>query len=191
VEKDLRARYLGIEPMHYEVVSCPQCLYSAPVYLFPTVSKRMSAAVMRELQPHRADVELKAGGERDTFTVFAGYYLAVKSAPLCFDEHQTVTAKLWKSLAAIYKDCGDDEMYLYASEKALADYMEAYSRLKLTEEQLQQICYAIGDLNERLGRLEEARQFFFMAKSARGGTNAMRIKADNRLEEVKELLKTR
>jgi hypothetical protein len=188
-EKDLRVRYKDIEPMYYDIISCPACLYSAPAHLFSNAPRKFYEKINQELSGYKSELAIKTGEARDTFTVFAGYYLAFICLPICFDSYQTITAELWKKLAAIYKDCGDTEMYLYASQNALREYDYVYRHFNLSAGRLQQACYILGDLYERANDYPNAREYFFMAKSNRDGTNVMKIEADKRLEEIKQRIK--
>lgn len=188
-DKDLRVHYAGIEPMYYDVVSCQKCLYSAPADLFPTASQKFGERINKELNQFLPQVEIKDGTDRDTFTVFAGYYLAIRCVPVCFDDYQLPLAGLWQKLSRIYKDCADEDMYVMASQNALKYYEHVYQNFPISEKQSQQICYIIGDLYERLKNYEKARNFYFLAKSNRDGTPAMKLQADRRLEEIKELMK--
>jgi hypothetical protein len=130
---------------------------------------------------------IRTGTERDTFTVFAGYYLAILCAPVAFDDHQLITANLWLRISRLYKDCEEETLRLYAVKKALEDYEYAYQNLKISEKQSQQLCYIMGDLQYQLGDLDEARNYFFVAKSNREGSALMKRQADMRLEEIREL----
>lgn len=188
-DKDLRVHYAGVEPMYYDVISCPNCLYSAPSDKFPQASPKAAENINREMNKFLGDVEIKTGMERDTFTVFAGYYLALRSVPICFDEYQLITAALWQKLSRMYKDCGDENMYLTASMQAMQEYEHVYQKFYISEKQSQQICYILGDLYERLKDYDKARNYFFLAKSNREGTPAMKLEADKRLEDIKEKIK--
>lgn len=188
-DKDLRVHYADIEPMYYDVISCPNCLYSAPTDLFGTASKKFSEQINKELNQFLTSTEIKIGMERDSFTVFAGYYLALRCVKICFDEYQLTLAGLWQKLSRIYKDFADEGMYLLASENALKNYEHVYQNFYISEKQSQQICYILGDLYERLKNYDKARNYFYLAKSNREGMPAMKIQADKRLDEVKELMK--
>lgn len=188
-DKDLRVHYAGIEPMYYDIVSCPTCLYSAPTDLFATASKKFSEQLSGELSQFLPGVKIKTGAQRDSFTVFAGYYLALRCVALCFDEYQLTLGGLWQKLSRIYKDCADEKMYMLASENALKNYEYVYQNFYISEKQSQQVCYIVGDLYERLKNYDKARNYFFLAKSNREGTPAMKMQADKRLDEVKELIK--
>ncbi len=188
-DRDLRVRYAGIEPMHYDIVSCPTCLYSAPVDLFPTAPSRLRESVRGELANFISQNLIKPGMERDSVTVFAGYYLALKCVPICFDEYQTTMGALWQKLSRIYKDCGNEELYIYASDNAAKNYEYVYEHFHISEAQSQQVCFILGDLFERRKNYDKARNFFFLAKANRQGTPALKMLSDRRLEDLKELMK--
>lgn len=187
-DRDLRVHYAGVEPMYYDIVSCPRCLYSAPNELFPTAPSKFKEAVSSELKPFTGQELVKPGMQRDSQTVFAGYYLAIRCVPICFDEYQTTMGALWQKLSRLYKDCGNEEMYLFASDNAAKNYEYVYEHFHISESQSQQICYILGDLYERQKNYEKARNYFYMAKSNRGGTPVMKMQSDRRLEEIKELM---
>ncbi len=188
-DRDLRVRYAGIEPMYYDIVSCPYCLYSAPADLFPTAPPKLRESVKSELEPFISQKLVKPGMERDSVTVFAGYYLAIKCVPVCFDEYQTTMGAMWQKLSRIYKDSGNEELYLYASDNAAKNYEYVYEHFHISESQSQQICYILGDLYERQKNYDKARNFFYQAKVNRNGTPVMVQQADRRLEDIKELMK--
>lgn len=184
---DLRPRYKGFEPMYYEITTCPNCFFSASAVQFEGANRAGANAVNQEVGPYKLEMYIRTGMERDTFTVFAGYYLALLCAPVVFDDHQLVTAALWVKIARLYQDCDDAKLYLYASEKALADYRYAYEHIKINERQNQQLCYMVGDLYFRLGDVDNARTFFFQAKASPDGSAVLKRQADVRLEEIREL----
>lgn len=188
-DKDLRVHYAGVEPMYYDVISCPNCLYSAPSDKFNEAPPKLADNVNKELHKFLGEVEIRTGMDRDSFTVFAGYYLALRCIPICFDEYQLMTAGLWQKLSRMYKDCADENMYLTASMQAIQEYEHVYQKFYISEKQSQQICYILGDLYGRIKNFDQARNYFFLAKSNREGTPAMKLEADKRLEEIKELIK--
>ena len=188
-ERDMRIRYKDIEPMFYEIISCPGCLFSAERDPFNGASKRLAERVNEEIGRFKAELHVKMGYERDTFTVFAGYYLAIHCAPFLHDNYQFEQAVLWQKLGRLYADAGDEAMSLYAAKKALEGYLHAYGHTRFGPKQEQQLCYIIGDLKLRAGEIDEARQFFFSAKSNKEGTPMVARQAELRLDETKELLK--
>jgi uncharacterized protein (DUF2225 family) len=190
-DDDHRIRYRGVEPMYYEVVSCPNCLYSAMADLFKDieVTKRMADSLRETLAPYLGAVEIRTGKERDTFTVFASYYLAIVGAPKCFYEHQRITARLWRNLGRIYDDCGDVPMMEYALQRSLDDYLYSYSHFDIEGKSMQQLCFVIGELKYKLGDLIKAREFLYAAMVNRDGNPVIKRQAEDRLETVKAMLK--
>lgn len=190
-DDDMRIRYRDVEPMYYEVVTCPSCLYSAISDLFKDieVTKRMVDALGDVMAPHRGVLEIKEGAARDTFTVFAGYYLAILSAPVCFYEHQRITARLWRNLSRIYDDCSDERMQTYALRQSLDEYLYSYSHFDIGGKNLQQLCYVIGELHYQLGEYEEARRFFYAAFTNKEGSPVIKRQAEGRLDQAKEKIK--
>jgi uncharacterized protein (DUF2225 family) len=190
-DDDYRVRYMDVEPIYYEVISCPNCLYSAMTDLFKDIeiTRRMTDSLRESLAPYVGEVEIKTGEDRDTFTVFASYYLAILCAPKCFYEHQRVTALLWRNLGRIYDDCGDDVMVSYALRKSADDYMYSYSHFDIEGKNMQQLCFVIGEIEYKLGDLMKAREFLYSAMVNREGNPVIKRQAENRLETVKAMLK--
>ncbi|WRS27656.1 DUF2225 domain-containing protein [Oscillospiraceae bacterium MB08-C2-2] len=192
-DSDLRVIYKGAEPLHYDTITCPTCLYSSLSEQFEFTSRGFANKLYEIIAPYKADtvMHLKAGIERDTFTVFASYYLTMLCAPVCLDDYQLTTASIWQKLSRLYKDLGDDKMYFYASRRALSDYQYSYEHFKIPDKSLQQLCYIMGDLEERLGNVDTARNYFFMAKTNRSGSPLMKRQSENRLENIRDSLRSK
>jgi uncharacterized protein (DUF2225 family) len=189
-DSDLRVRYRDFEPLYYEITTCPNCFLSAAAAQFEGISRRFGRDISQKVGPYKLEMYIQTGTERDTFTVFAGFYLALLCAPVAFDDHQLITANLWLKISRLYQDCGDETLRMYAAKNALKDYDYAYQNLKISGKQSQQLCYIMGDLHARLGDLDMARNFFFEAKSSNEGTALMKRQADIRLDEIRSLIRT-
>ncbi len=189
-DPDMRNHYQGIEPLYYDVVTCPQCLYSALVEQFdaPDMVRAELRAALQAFQPA---IAIKTGVELDPFSVFAGYYLALLCAPKCFHNHHLAQAKLWLKLSRLYQDCGDGAMEHLAARKALEEYLYLYLNENSTPEQDQQLCAVIGELYLKQGDIKNARDYYFKAKINRKGTQVMRTQAENRLADIKEMEKAK
>jgi uncharacterized protein (DUF2225 family) len=190
-DEDMRVRYKDIEPLYYEVITCPYCLYSAETDLFREVdlNRRKHDELDRLLAPYKGSVRLKSGTTRDTFSVFAGYYLAILEAPVCFHEHQRITARLWRNLSRIYDDCGDDAMTRRSLKNSADDYLYVYSNFDVSEKNMQQICYVIGEIMFKLREFRQARDFFYSAFTNKQGTPVVKRQAEIRLDIAKERVK--
>jgi uncharacterized protein (DUF2225 family) len=183
-DPDMRARFADVEPMHYAVVTCP---FSATNDLFQNASKRLANDVNQKTGPYCLDIKVSAGRERDTFTVFAGYYLALLCAPVVSETPPLAVAKLWLNLDRIYQDAGDQNMADFAAKKAFDSYKYAFEHVHMSEKASQQLCYIMGDLTMRVGDIHIARNYFFMCKSNKAaGSAVMEMQADKRLEQIRE-----
>lgn len=184
VDSDMRSRYKGVEPLYYDVVTCPNCLYSAMSDMFnsPDYSK---IEPLKELQGLKGEVESMFSAPVDAFSVFAGYYLALLCAPKCFAAHQMAAAKLLVKLGRVYQDCGDAKMEEQTAKRALDSYMYIYLNEKSTPAMDQQLCIIIGELNLKVNDLKNARDFFFKAKTNKEGTPLLKMQAENRLADIR------
>ena len=185
-DPDMRSHYQGVEPLYYDVVTCPHCLFSALVEQFDAPDM-VRADLRSMLQAYQPDVTVKTGIELDTFSVFAGYYLALLCAPKCFQAHHLATAKLWLKLSRIYQDCGDGAMELVTAQKALDEYLYVYMNERNTPEQDQQLCVILGELYIKQGDLRNARDYYFKAKTNRQGSQVLKMQAEDRLAAIKEM----
>ena len=189
IDPDMRTRYKDIEPLYYEITSCPSCFYSAQGDRFSTVSKKFADGVNRKIGPYKLDMYVKTGLERDTFTVFAGYYLAILCAEVCFDQYQMIVANLWQKISRLYQDVGDKDLFLYASKKSLEYYLYSYEHFDIPPQQLPQYCFVIGDLCARQDDIDNARKYYYMAKTNPAVSQQLKRQADIKLDEMKALKK--
>lgn len=185
-DSDMRSRYKGIEPLYYEVLTCPYCLYSALPDVFE-IPERSKAEVRRALEAFKKQIGFSFGPERDTASVFAGYYLALISASYCFIKYQLVLGKLYYKLSRVYQDAGDEDMALQAAKKALDNYLYAYENIGIPPTQDQQICIIIGELYLKQNDLKNAISFFSKAKRNPNSTPVLKSHADNRIYDIREM----
>jgi hypothetical protein len=186
-DPDLRARYRETEPMYYNILSCPNCLFSAESASFTSAPKKYADEINNRLGQYRSSVKIKTGQERDTFTVFAGYYLALLCAPIAFDNHELTTAGLWLKISRLYEDCKDKKMYMYAVRQALDAYNHVYSNVRINDKQSQQVRFMLGDLYFKTADYDRARQFFYMIKSDKMAPATLMRPVEERLETIREI----
>lgn len=182
-DSDMRTYYKGIEPLYYDVISCPSCYYSALLESFDGPDKVKQPPEI--LQQYKQEFLLNTGNDFDTFTVFAGYYLALVCAPLCFRKPHLHIAKLYLKLSRIYHDCGDEAMELKMTKQAFDAYYSAYQNLELEQSLDQQLCLIIGELAYKLGDYKNARTFLFKAKTNKTGSPVLKRQAENRIEDIR------
>jgi uncharacterized protein (DUF2225 family) len=185
MDRDLRVRYRGVEPLYYDVITCPKCWYSALVQVFKEVGARRRSTIDEMMLPFKAEMGLHFGLIQDTVTLFAGYYLALCCLPICFAGQPLLAGQLWLRLRRLYGDCGDGAMQRHAARQALAAYQEAYETSYIPAGQMQQLYYIIGELSAAEGGASAARRYFFLAKTNKDGNQVIRRYAEDRLEELK------
>jgi uncharacterized protein (DUF2225 family) len=185
-DPDLRERYKGVEPLHYDVLTCPQCWYSALRDVFDTAEVADAHSLLAELGALQREMKLVFDNRKDAAEVFAGYYLALRSAPRCFAQGELQTGRLWLKLARLYEDCADQAMAAHANQQALTAYKQAYQRLNLNPRALQRVQFIMGDLHYKLGEIKEARDLLFKAKIARDGTELIKRHAEDRIDLMRE-----
>jgi uncharacterized protein (DUF2225 family) len=184
-DSDMRQRYKGVEPLYYDVITCPHCLYSALSEMFDKPS-HPTPDFLREMETIKSSCSLSFGLGADIDAVFAGYYLALFCAPHCFHKPQMAIAKLYLKLSRIYQDAENSHMETFAAQESLDAYMYVYQNIELSPSQDQQLCLIIAELSLKLGRLREAKDFFFKVKINRNAAPLFKRQAENRLFEIRE-----
>jgi uncharacterized protein (DUF2225 family) len=186
-DADLRHHYRGIEPLYFEVITCPYCMYSALPDVFDIPDKARQD-ILKELEQFRDAVHVSAGVDRDAESVFTGYYLALYSAPVSFIKYQLVAAKLLYKLSRVYADAGDVVMENATARKALDNYLYAYTRIGVPPAQEQQVCTLIGELYLKQNGPKDALAFFNRARSLSGGNPTLKSHAEQRASELRNLV---
>ncbi len=182
-DKDMRNRYKGVEPLYYDVTTCPHCLYSALIDMFQKPDKP-NATPPQELKSLDPSVSQLFFAPRSSLAVFAGYYLALVCAPVYFMKHESATANLLLKLSRVYSDCNDSDMELATTQKALDAYLEVYQNLDLTPPQEQQLCIITAELYLKLGDVKHAKSYFFRAKTMEPATPRLTDQAETRLLDI-------
>lgn len=185
-DRDMRTRYKGIEPLYYDVITCPDCLYSAlpDVFDHPDKSKQ---DIQRDLEQLKDSADVLFGSVKDAHSVFAGYYLALFCAPLSFVKYQPVSGKLLYKLSRVYQDAGDETMEKLTAKKALDNYLYTYSKISVTPAQEQQYCILIGELYLKQNDLKNALTFFNKAKTMTDTNRVLKNHAENRAYEIRTM----
>jgi uncharacterized protein (DUF2225 family) len=183
---DLRVHYKGVEPLYYDVVTCPNCLYSALEAMFDFPDKPR-AELLNELSEMKPRIQFKPGSDFDSYSVFAGHYLALHCAPKSFSKPGLATAKLLLNLSRIYADCGDGDMEEKTAKQALDAYLHAYENMDLNKDQFYQLCVTIGNLSIALDDFNMAKNFFFRVKTSRDCAPVLKRQAEDRLYAIHEL----
>jgi uncharacterized protein (DUF2225 family) len=188
MDRDLRIHYKNVEPMYYDIATCPHCWYSALTENFDNPNSPKRKMLSQFLLPYKSAYHFDFHKEKDSAAIFASHYLALECAPHCFSNYFLLKGKIWLKLSRIYGDCQDADMKLFAERQALDGYQSAYTKHDLPSKQVQQVLYIIGELNYTLGNLSEARNHFFLAKQEKDGNKMVQRFAEDRLEDIKKEL---
>lgn len=189
-DPDTRVHYKNIEPLYYDIITCPSCAYSAPADTFKDPVPSKKDVILAKLGSYKQEAEqCKADIPRDAASVFTAYYLSM-IAHQGFPNNELLYAKTWLKLGWLYDDAGDFEMGNYALKQSLDYYYKAYNNLRLPVKQMQSLHYIMGELTYKLGDVNKARDFFFRAKTEREGSPGIKKQADQRLEEIKDSLES-
>jgi len=185
---DLRVHYDGIELTHYLAVTCPDCLFSAIATEFNKAMSGRKKFVADAIQEYKKELDTDFAGI-DANTIFARLYLALECMPLCYTSSIVYTARLWLNISWLYKDCGDENMEKYAIGKALEAYDKVFTTVRLDRKNEQRICIIIGELYYKMQDYENARKYFYMAKTNREGVQQLVVQAEDRINDVKKAAK--
>jgi uncharacterized protein (DUF2225 family) len=182
----MRQRYKGIEPYYYEVLTCPNCFYSAAHETFEKPERRRSD-VLHELFGIADSLRQVYPALSESDAVFARYYLALRCAPLAFAKPQYVSAKLYYILSRLYQDAENEAMEQASAHCALEAFRDAYEKERLAPKQEQQACLLIGELCLKQNELKEAVTYFNKVKESADKTSALRRHAENRIYDIRNM----
>ncbi len=172
--------------MYYDMITCPQCLYSATSEMFPKMMYMNRRRINSVLEPYMGKLTLSLGKELDTQAIFAGYYLAILCARHCFPDYEIVIAGLWLKISRMYEDCKDNVMVIFSAKKAQEAYLSAYSRLDVSPDKVALLNLTIGALSHKIGDYRIARDFLYKAKIDKNAPHVLREKADLMIDEIRE-----
>ena len=185
-DSDMRSRFADVEPLYYDVITCPNCLYSALADSFDHPDKP-KLTIPQKLMDLKGEANLVFGTAMNTTSVFAGYYLALLCAPIYFVKHNFATAKLLLKLSRIYQDCGDIQMENSTSKQTLDAYMYIYLNLDVPPSQDQQLCLIIAELYFKQNDFRNAKNYFFKAKTNSSGAPLLQRQAEDRIDDIRAL----
>ncbi|MCL1845291.1 MAG: DUF2225 domain-containing protein [Defluviitaleaceae bacterium] len=186
-DKDFRNHYKGVDTTYYEIITCPSCYFSMFDAMFP----KPIVARFKEQIGQISEFKQHLGGDmvedRNINNVFAGYYLALKGAPLFYKDHEMNTAKIWLRLKWLYEDVGDLEMAAMAVREAHKAYLTAFERTDAMPEVIQQLCVLVAELSLIIKDIPSAKLFFVKARSYRNGSKAMISQAEDGIETLRKI----
>ena len=189
-DSDMRIRYKGVEPLYYEVLTCPGCLYSALRDVFE-IPERRRQDIRRELSGAVGCLAAEIHMLTDSDAVFARYYLALRCAPVCFAQHHYLSARLLYIMSRLYQDAGNTAMEEETAARALAAFDCAYQSERMTPRQEQQVCVLLGELYLKQNDLKKSALYFSKARSRGEKRGVLRRHAEDRMYDIRAIAAAR
>lgn len=192
VDNDLRRHYKDFEPIWYDIWNCPHCYYTALYSEFDTDIGKISfysKDVIQAMKPYKEANVLAFSVPRTAGEVITSMYMAIRCAQF-YDCKPMVVAKIWLHLSWLYKDLGEEEFFIKASEKALEEYKRGYYEAREEFKPIaEQTCFLVmGELNILLKNYRDAYDCLVHSKLVENGNRLHKMNAQNRIEDVRELM---
>jgi hypothetical protein len=186
-DNDFRSHYQDIDTTYYEIVTCAECYFSnfESAYSQPIIARFKEN--IPQITEFKSKLNMDLINDRSINPVFAGYYLALKGAPLFYKNPEMFIAKIWLRLMWLYRDCEAVEMEEMAAKKAHESYLAAFEKTDATPEAIQQLCVLMGELSLIVKDLPNAKLFFVKARNYRGGSKIMQTQAEEGIETIRKI----
>ncbi|HHW40575.1 MAG TPA: DUF2225 domain-containing protein [Syntrophomonadaceae bacterium] len=189
-DPDLRQHYENVEPMYYDIWTCPDCLYA-------NLKKDFLSTADSEAKKHilQSGAEKRRQENPDGLKEPGSIEYAIRSHQLALSCLEAVEAEpmkignIWLRLAWLYSDRGEKEEANRAREQALQFFMDAYtgkSSLHLKPGQMEQLCYIIGILSWYTGNNKNAMDFLLKYLHSPGKKPRLAEFAQDCLQEIKK-----
>jgi uncharacterized protein (DUF2225 family) len=147
-------------PLYYYVAVCPECGYSFTEDFATYIGQEAQKKIEREIMAKVNNVP-DLSGKRDFAKAVRAYKLAIYAGTLAQEKH-FVMAKLCLRLAWLNRGVANKEEELRFLQLATSEYEQSYLHTDFDPEVTPEISvlYLIGELNRRLGKYNEAIQYF-------------------------------
>lgn len=166
-EPDFRTTYESINPNHYNIYVCPNCLYAAPDTAFdkeiPDQKKEVLYRALMKLKKPEPDF----GSTRTPELALRAAELAIRSAQLQ-QERPSVLAGLFLRAAWLCRELGKTKEELAFVEQARDLYVQSFSEERNTKMSPCTMMYLIGELYRQTGQYQEAIRWFSRAIADKG-----------------------
>jgi hypothetical protein len=182
---ELRTQYKGVEPLYYEITSCPNCRYSAQTPLFDKLLMSRKKMMAEKLAPYHSSL-FPWKEEMTTDCVFERFYLALLCYGTCFGDKELLEAGIWLKLSNLYSDAGDESMEAYAAGEAQKSYIAAFQRCRISPMKEPSLNLRIGLLSIKNGDTKTARDFLYKVKVSSSSTRLQKDAADDAINELKD-----
>ena len=181
---DLRVRYSDFEVEWHEIITCPDCYFSALESFFRDNKSLYRSRYEEKLQKLRESVRVDFGPDEDLDSVFARHYLALVCAP-GFSDWRQINAHVWMNLMRLYEDAEEPGLADIAEQTALEAYEKVYNEVKLTEGQEQRLCLTVAGILYARGDKLAAREWAMRVRHGSGDRTAYWNMAEQLIQDVR------
>ncbi len=163
-ESDFNVIYRDINPVHYTVIICPHCQYAATEKTFFEPPRPAEMDRLKKGLPILKSEEPDFSGERTPQLALRTFELAIRTAQIRKGS-PGMMASLFLRAAWICREMEKPEQELQYMSEALKYYKESFEKEVGSASRLSDVrlMYIIGELNQRLGNLDEAINWFSRA----------------------------
>ncbi len=185
-DTDFCVHYEGINPYYYEINVCPYCGYAFTNNFSPLKFTKREEIKNQYLNKIG---EMQLCGERSLADAVLCFKLALLCAELN-EESNLCLAGLCMRIAWLYRYKGNKKEEDKFLARALSCYQEAYHKESFEKVKMgkDRLFYILGELNGRLGRYLETRNWFSLLFVERNIEPALNILARNQWLEYKTAL---
>jgi hypothetical protein len=186
-DPELRTHFQNIEPIHFKVWVCPDCLYANFLNRWSDLSACQRSTLKRSVEKRKSDLAGLSEPDGDAERAINNYRLAIE----CLTQIKAgsnMIASAWLNLAWLYDDRDDADLATTARKNSLEAYEEFYFEERSLAPALEfQALYIIGELNKRLGNIKKAHEYFLKVVHFNG--YSMPILTELARDELQELKK--
>lgn len=185
-DSDFCIHYEGISPYYYEINVCPHCGFAFTNNFSPIRSIKKEELKTQYLNKIG---DLNFCGERSSTEALLCYKLALICASLN-EESNICLAGLCMRIAWMYRYQGNKKEEEKFLSKALSCYQEAYHKENFEKVKVgkDRLFYMLGELNGRLGRYVETRNWFSLLFVEKNVEPSIKLLAQDRWLEYKTAL---
>jgi len=160
-ESDFHSIYRGLNPLHYSIIVCPVCKYAASKQSFSKELPTATVAQLGQALVRLDNTNTAFAKERDLDTALESLQLAIRTAQLK-KLLPGELAGLMHAAAWICREANNVELERTYLDQACKYYQQAFekSSSKIGNLSDVQVAYLIGDLSLRLGRYNDAINWF-------------------------------
>ncbi|MEG0339567.1 MAG: DUF2225 domain-containing protein [Oscillospiraceae bacterium] len=182
---DMRRKYKDFEPLWYDVMTCPNCYFSALEGNFNAKIRLRKERYEQKLDTVHNRVKFNFEQTKNLDNVFASYYIALICAD-GYDKKEQIKAKIWLYLSWLYNDVENKEMEIFAAGNAYEAMLNYLDTQTLPTDADQSNNMILGALAKKIGKNEDAIMYLNKARRATVSKPVFKQLAEREIDEIRE-----